>query len=183
MILADCSFDTERLSAGPWHEIAFESSRHRDLAQVIAALLTPAVTRNLPQPWSGDYTIDRAREWIAERDDEGVTLLVLERMSGGPIGLLLLFEEQVGRGPRRGPADVRLGYLLGEESWGKGYASEIVAGLVAWCRSREVTSLAGAVADDNPASAGVLTKNGFSDVADANAAGPGERLYRLDLSP
>ena len=81
MGLADCAFETERLSAGGWHSIAFEGSAQGELADVVADMLTAAVTRSLPEQWSGNYSVDRARGWIAERDDEGVTLLVLDRSS------------------------------------------------------------------------------------------------------
>ncbi len=157
-----------------------EGPQYRELADVIVELLTPVVTRSLPAQWSGDYSVERARAWIAERDDEGVTLMALERSSSRPIGLVLLFVESAGH--ERRSAEVRLGYLLGEDTWGKGFASEIVAGLVGWCRKHTVASIAGVVSDDNPASARVLTKNGFREVSDHDAAGPGERLYRLDLA-
>ena len=180
--LASCEFETERLAVGHWHSMRFESSQHQELADVIVDLLTPAVTRSLPGEWSGDYSVDRAQAWIAERDDEGVTLLALERSSRRPIGLVLLFAESADPDQGRSSADLRLGYLLGENTWGKGFASELVAGLVAWCRDHEVASLTGGVADGNAASARVLTKNGFRDVTDAAAVGQGERLYRLKLT-
>ena len=182
MVLDGCAFDTERLSVGGWHSIAFEGSERAELADVVAGMLTPAVTRSLPGPWSGGYTVDRARGWIRERDDEGAALLVLDRSSRHPVGLVLLFEEHVAEGQARGPVDVRLGYLFAEDSWGKGFASELVAGFVGWCRDHEVASIAGGVADDNLASARVLTKNGFQQVTAEDAVGPGERLYRVDLA-
>ncbi len=119
MVLSRCAFDTERLAAGPWHEIAIEDPGKNGLADVVASMLTPAVTRQLPEPWAGEDTADRARAWIAERDDEGATLLVLERASGRPIGLVLLFEEPSGRDEGRSAVGVRLGYLLAEESRGR----------------------------------------------------------------
>ena len=140
------------------------------------------MTRSLPEQWAGDYTVERARSWIAERDAESVTLMVLDRSSGHPLGLMLLFEEHVAGHRAEGSVHVRLGYLLGEDSWGKGFASELVAGFVRWCRSHEVASIAGGVADDNPAPARVLTKNGFHRVTSDDAVGPGERLYRVDLA-
>ncbi len=53
---------------------------------------------------------------------------------------------------------VRLGYLLAERGWGRGMASELVAGFVGWCRENGVVSISGGVAIDNPASARVLVK-------------------------
>ena len=79
------------------------------------------------------------------------------------------------------PIEVRLGYLLAEDAWGQGYASELVEGFVRWCRQHPpIASIAGGVARDNVASVRVLTKNGFqrdstADVGDVN-------LYRLTLT-
>ena len=61
MVLTDCAFETERLAARGWHAVAFEGARGRGLADVVAELLTPAVTRTLPPQWSGAYSVDRAR--------------------------------------------------------------------------------------------------------------------------
>ena len=182
MGLADCAFETERLSAAGWHSIAFEGSAQGELADVVADMLTAAVTRSLPEQWSGDYSVDRARDWIAERDDEGVTLLVFDRSSGRPVGLMVLFEEHIDGDQEQGSVDVLLGYLLGEDSWGQGFASELVAGFVDWCRDHEVAAIVGGVADGNPASVRVLTKNGFHPVTGGDAVGRSERPYRIDLT-
>lgn len=143
-------------------------------------MLTEPVTRSLPTPWQRDYTVDRARRWIAERDAEGATLLVVSKSSGQALGLMLLFEAS--------PPDdldgteVRLGYLLAEAAWGQGLASELVAGFVAWCRTQPgVGSIAGGVEPGNVASQRVLEKNGFrpSDLADDRASD--EDIMRLRL--
>ena len=56
-----------------------------------------------------------------------------------------------------GSVEVRLGYLLAENAWGKGFASELIEGFVDWCRGQEaITSLAGGVEADNAASRRVL---------------------------
>ena len=153
MVLSTCAFVTPRLSVGGWHATSVAG---RDLAGVVVDILTPAVTRNLPESWGGEYTADRARKWIAARDAEGITLLVLDRSSGHPIGLLVLHEEPAHEAG--GFVNARLGYLLGADSWGRGFASELVAGFVSWCCRHEVASIVGGVAADNPASARVLTK-------------------------
>lgn len=183
MVLAGCAFVTERLSVGDWHSIAEGGDAHPELADVVVELLTPAVTANLPDGWSGSYSVERARKWIAERDDEGVALLAVERSSARAVGIMLLFEERADPGGERGRVDVRLGYLLGEGSWGRGFASELVAGFVAWCRDHEVASISGGVAAENAASERVLTKNGFREVPAGDAGvGSGEQLYRVDLT-
>ena len=55
-----------------------------------------------------------------------------------------------------------MGYVIAESAWGKGFATEVVAGLADWCRDNgTIRSLIGGVADRNGASARVLRKNGF----------------------
>lgn len=172
MICSSCEFTTPRLDVSEWH-----SPRHhqRDLDATVASILTPAVTEPLPPSWHGRYPPDRARKWIDERDAEGPCLLVVERESREPVGLVILFESDVADG-----VEVRLGYLLAEGAWGRGLASELVGGFVAWCREQSALgSIVAGVETTNPASAEVLLKNGF--VA-TNSSPPHEaQLYELSL--
>ena len=159
MVLEGCAFETERLVVQDWHT----DGAPGDLPAIVATLLTEPVTRSLPEPWHGNYTRDRAQRWIAERDQDGVTLIVLEWETCTPIGLLILF----GMPPDGddSPTDIRLGYLLGTDHWGRGFASELVGGFVRWCRGTHgigsISGGGGGVGQDNPASARVLTKNGL----------------------
>jgi RimJ/RimL family protein N-acetyltransferase len=126
---------------------------------------------------AGPYSEDRARAWIMERDREGTTLLVVETDSDQPVGLMILFESVVADGDL---VDVRLGYLLAESAWGRGFASELVERFVIWCRrQRKLRSIAGGVERGNAASARVLTKNGF--VPRAADIGGGSQVYELAL--
>ena len=79
-------------------------------------ILSEPVTRSLPTSWQGAYTVERARSWVEERDHEGTSLLVVEKSTGEPIGVMFLFEEGV-----PGRTEVRIGYLLSEPAWGKGF--------------------------------------------------------------
>ncbi len=180
MVLRDCAFETERLIVKEWHSLSPDDWQREDLAKVVASMLTEPVTRSLPLSWQGTYSLDRAREWIKERDDEGSTFLVIDKSSRQGIGLMILFETQTEEGD--GEAEVRLGYLLSEAAWGKGIASELVSGLVSWCRGQEcISSIAGGVAHNNTASIRVLEKNGFQLVRSDEDIGEGELLYRLNL--
>ena len=82
-----CQFDTDRLTLQEWHRA---ESNKDDLATSVAAILTETVTRSLPIPWQGEFSIARARSWIDERDSEGTTLLVREKIT--PIFDSLKFE-------------------------------------------------------------------------------------------
>ena len=169
-------FQTERLLVNEWHSVANQESSPLDLADVVRAILATPVTRTLPEVWQGPYTVERARDWIKERDLEGTTLLVVERSSRRPIGLVVLFEEDEAR---LGGPDIRLGYMLAESVWGRGFASELIRGFVGWCRRAGVVSIMAGVQRGNVASRRVLEKNGF--VCVARDEDVGEQLFELRL--
>ena len=180
MILKACEFDTERLIVKEWRSLLPSEWRQQELEHVVAAILTERVTRSLPVSWQGSYTIERAREWITKRDEEGATLLVIDKMTHQAVGLMILFEMQAEEG--NSSIDVRLGYLLSEDTWGQGIASELVKGFASWCREQTtVSSIAGGVTLDNPASKRVLEKNGFQLVQSGHEVVQDEQLYRLSL--
>jgi ribosomal-protein-alanine N-acetyltransferase len=158
VVIERCAFATERLDVDEWHR----ASGGADLAKVVAATLTTAVTDPLPPGWQGQYDEARARHWVTERDAEGTTLLVTEGASAAPIGLVLLFEEPSGDGRF---VDVRLGYLLAEHAWGRGLGGKLLSGLVGWCSAHEVRRLIGGVAPDNLASMRMLERAGFERAA------------------
>lgn len=175
LIFRACRFVTERLPVGEWHSLSADDWAHQELADVISTTLTPRVTQSLPEGWQGAYTIERASEWIQERDREGATLLVVERSSRVPIGLMILFESY----DEKSGSAVRLGYLLSEPAWGQGFASELVRGFVDWCRMVEIAIILGGVERDNLASQRVLTKNGF--MSQPTAEDHGELIFELRL--
>ena len=154
MLCKSCSFNTDRLIVKEWRAL---SDSDTDMVQSVITILTPRVTQSLPESWHGEYTVDRASRWIADRDQEGATLLVLDSASKTPIGLMILFEsedEGVGR-------CVRIGYSLAESAWGRGYGSELLKGFVDWCRTVDISSVIAGVARENRPSQRVLEKNGF----------------------
>ena len=152
-----CSFETPRLIITPWH---LRSDDQQDLAESVAGLLSPPVTRSLPTAWQGDYTVARALEWIQERNADGPMLLVTEKSTGRAIGLVILFEATANG--TVGRVEIRIGYLLAEAAWGRGLASELLSGFVDWCGSQPaIASLVAGVERDNIASKRVLEKSGF----------------------
>jgi RimJ/RimL family protein N-acetyltransferase len=62
---------------------------------------------------------------------------------------------------------------------GKGLASEMIQGLVAWCRRSNVTSIVGGVARGNVSSCRVLEKNGFT--CDPGTEDAEEQMFELRL--
>lgn len=162
------------------HSFTGTEWRRQDLPALVVDLMTEPVTRSLPPSWRGEYTLDRATEWIAERDSAGATLIIIERSTNEAVGLIMLFESANDAGTNG--IDVRLGYLLAEPAWGKGIASEPIEGFIGWCRTQvAIYSVAGGMALDNPASARVLERNGFRPIVDEPADSDGDRLYELKL--
>jgi RimJ/RimL family protein N-acetyltransferase len=172
--LLGCELWTPRLVVADWHELA---DRFRlDLAEIVGHILTPTTTAELPPAWQGRYDDERAAAWIDERDQESPTLLAVERRTGAAVGLLILFDSRSGTHDE--PTDVRVGYVIAEQAWGRGLASELVGALVAWGRSQpSIGSMSAGVSEGNDASARVLLKNGFHQVAVQNR----KRMYRTPL--
>jgi len=172
-----CTFETDRLLVKEWHSLSRDDG---ELARTVANILTDRVTRSLPSSWQGGYTVERARTWVNERDGEGTTLLIVERSTGQAVGLMILLEADAHSVPDG--IEVRIGYLLAEPAWGKGYASELIGEFVEWCRQHKaICSLAGGVERGNPASARVLEKNGFRAVREGGELEHEEGLFRLTL--
>ena len=173
--LESLSFDSERLVVSEWHRAVERTGL--DLARSIVELMTPLTTRSLPESWRGDYSLERAQRWIAERDAESPTLLVTDRQTGEAIGLLIVFLDSSADEDSGG--DARLGYLLSDSVWGQGLASELVAGLVGWSKTRAgIATLTAGVEASNVASQRVLLKNGFAQVG---AESEGQLTYRLSV--
>jgi RimJ/RimL family protein N-acetyltransferase len=174
-VVGRCAFVTERLRVDPWWEA--DARGGVDLAESVAELLTARTTEALPESWRGDYSVERARAWIAERDAESPTLLVTEVASARPVGLVVLAEVPLGESA----IDVRVGFVIAEDAWGRGLASEVVAGLIDWARRQPtVRTLTGGVDPEHRASARVLEKCGFRRllVGDDSTA-----TYRFELEP
>lgn len=179
MGLNDCSFSTDRMEVGDWSRFLAGDSSDDVRNTFLVSLLSEAVTRDLPPGWQGPYDRERASFWFDERLSDGTALLIVDRAVGTPIGLLILAES----GDSDGPPDVRLGYLFHESAWGKGLATEVVAGFASWCRADgTVRSIIGGVTDDNAASARVLEKNGFVP-SDSDVDTNSEVEYTLTLAP
>ena len=169
-----CTFSTDRLVVDEWHSQAARFGLN--LVEVVGDILTAATTTALAPEWRGDFDAERAESWIHARDIESPTLLAVELETGRIVGLLILFE--VADETDSSGVDLRLGYVLAEPAWGKGFASELVRGLVAWSRSEpSISTITAGVAPTNEASARVLLKSGF----ELSAVSESEQLYQISL--
>ena len=138
----------------------FVEADEEALARCCADRRVAATTRTIPHP----YTIEDARLFIGRvrqgwESGTGAVFAICERWEGGvesePFG---------GVGVSIDPIDVRgeIGYNIAPEQWGKGYATQAAAALVAWCfESRSLRKLTAHYLPHNPASGRVLAKLGF----------------------
>ncbi len=162
-------FTTTRLLVDEWQSLSESDWPLQDISATVRATLSATVTQSLPPHWQGPYDDARARQWIEDRNAEGTTLLAIDTANRAAIGMIILFEEN---------GHLRLGYMLRESAWGVGYASELIAGFVAWCRRHDVLSVTGGVEHTNVASRRVLEKCGFTALAKAQASS--EQLFRIE---
>ena len=153
-----------------------------DAPALAAAIADEAIVRNLATaPWP--YSMRDAEAFLASpRDPILPSFLIFERGTGAPqlVGACGL--------SRRPSGSVEMGYWIAKSFWGRGYATEACVALVDIARALGLQSLEGSHFLDNPASARVLEKLGFTPlgiVAPRMSCARGEevpaRLMRLEL--
>ena len=138
---------TERLLLRPgWAEDAPELAR---------AIADEQVVRNLATaPWP--YRQEDAEAFLAApRDPVMPSFLITERTDGAPriVG-------SCGLG-RRPSGSVEMGYWIGRQHWGKGFATEASRALIEIAKALRLPRLEASHFLDNPASGRVLEKLGF----------------------
>ena len=155
--MAITKFNTERLSVYDWTPTTKCQDQRARLEDALKSLLTESVLQHLPPALHLNDIADGVSAWIDERDTESDVLLVERKEDGKLIGLLMLSpEEEGGR-----VSSVHVGYLLAETAWGRGIATELMAGLISAMMTLKPVTLVGGVDKNNPASARVLQKAGF----------------------
>jgi len=162
-LVANCRFKTDRLLVECWSHNASATTDETALAERIISILTPEVTKALPSGWQEVDTIEKAHEWIKARNEESEVFAIHYVPESALVGFLFLNGEYYSD---TNLIDIRLGYLLSEEIWGKGLGSELIKGLVVACENAgNVSSISGGVEISNKASIRVLEKNGFSSTS------------------
>ena len=154
-----------------------------DAPALAVAIADESIVRNLATaPWP--YRMRDAEAFLARpRDPVLPSFLVFERTDGAP---RLVGSCGLGRRPS---GAVELGYWIGTQFWGRGFATEACTALVEIARTLGLASLEGSHFIDNPASARVLEKLGFEAVgivaprmSCARGAEVPARLMRLQLA-
>lgn len=168
---------TERLLLRPtWPE---------DWAEIHALIDDPALARHMARaPWPYSHDHARAAALVAQAPrfpHFAVTLPGDEVQPARLIGM-------VGFAPCRDAAE--LGFWIGREYWGRGFAREAVAAALTIARVIGHACVYATHFADNPASGRVLARHGFAPVGDLrlrySAARGGADLalvHRCDLAP
>jgi RimJ/RimL family protein N-acetyltransferase len=165
---------TERLLLRPgWAE---------DAPALARAIADEQVVRNLATaPWP--FVLEDAEAFLAApRDPAMPSFLITERTHGEPriVGACGL--------GRRPSGAVEMGYWIGRQYWGKGFATEAGRAMIEIAQALKLPRLEASHFLDNPASGRVLEKLGFLptglSAARYSCARGGEaiaKLYRLRL--
>jgi len=156
--MSNRDFKTARLTVTDWRRDLDSPEQRQALEAALEDILTGPVLAPLPPPLQ---FVDGHRDipgWMEARATESDVYCIRQTGAQTLIGILLLADDL----DTPGPKTIRIGYLLAQSSWGKGYATELISGLVAHLEHGEPVLLMGGVASDNPASARVLEKAGFT---------------------
>lgn len=141
---------TDRFTLRPWRaEDATSLARHADNIRI---------WRNVRDCFPHPYTEEDARSYIgftlSEPEIENLAIVIDGQAVGGT-GIEFLTDVQ--------RYNAELGYWLGEEYWGKGLMSEIIATVCSHIfRTTRINRIFAPVFDHNRASMRVLEKNGFT---------------------
>ena len=120
----------------------------------IAGILSPAVVENLPDYFHGINNAAAACDWLDRMLSESRLFLLRYKQSDEVIGFVFIFTGDT--------EDAHIGYLLSEPNWGKGLASEVLAGLINYAEhNTDWHVLIAGVDKANIASTGLLTKLEF----------------------
>lgn len=158
-LVFEFDYATSRLRAVDAQRMLVSHKRKAQLLIQLKSSLTQKVLAPLPPHFAMGTEEIEPEQWLYDRLGEGQVLLLLDERQETLYGLVFLFSAAM----ESGGIVVQIGYLIGEDFWGQGLATEMLAGLVRRCAElKEIRQLAGGVEVGNVASARVLIKSGFS---------------------
>lgn len=134
--------------------------RNADLASLVLNANNPKIARNLGDRFPHPYTIEHAKEWLADRANREAPYTSFAIDVGGEavgatgFGIL----------PENRSVTAGAGYWLGEPFWGRGIATEAFSLLTQYIFDTfpEIHRVEASVFEWNPASRRVLEKCGFT---------------------
>jgi [ribosomal protein S5]-alanine N-acetyltransferase len=162
------AFGTERLDAEPLDP---------DLHETELAVLH-ADARVMATMGGSTASPEESREWIERNlghgEDPGLGIFVFrERATGRFVGRGALRRIEIG-----GADEVEVGYAVAADVWGRGFATEMAAGLAAHAEANGLRDLVAYTEPSNAASRRVMEKVGFRYERDVDHHGRAQVLYR-----
>ena len=165
-------FTTERLVVEPWND-ELSLDELEELAGILDSEATAFLPDNL-QYRDGETNI---AEWAATFSS-GTNKVSSVRLDSDLVGLLLLMNPSGSRDDLH-----HLGYIFGKKYWGRGLATELLAGLVQQLTDDGYNGeLHAGVAKRNPASTKVLQKVGFEPHVPNDGSKPDIEWYRRSFT-
>ena len=141
----------------------------------IIEILSPEVVTQLPPYFSGIQTREDAKRWFERMLNESHLFLVYHKISKHLIGFSFISLTET----KSEIQAAHLGYLLAQNTWGQGLASELICALITHCKTQNLTdTLIAGVDESNLASIALLKKLGFiQDKSDI----PANLFFHYDL--
>jgi len=134
-------------------ELSSEAFVDDALIAAIPSILTEAVVASLPPYFHGVNNAAEAKSWLSKMRLESRLFLIKDK---DDVCLGFVFVSNTDK------AEKHIGYLLGQEYWGKGFASELLLAFIKHAEKIESwQSLVGGVDKGNLTSAKLLLKLGF----------------------
>lgn len=172
--MAELEIQTDRLRTRLLRALLDDPNARPGLVRDLRSVLTPCVLAPLPPALHLGQT--PIADWLAMRMAESEVHSIVLRETGKTVGLLILARSP---GESAQPPALYIGYLLGEDVWGLGLATELLQGLITELGTQAPLRLMGGVGTDNPASTRVLEKVGFR--RDTNLSTGETVIFALDL--
>lgn len=161
--------EVRRTTLAPWAPLLADPAARAALGRALRPLLVPEVTARLPDDLGFDPDTGDIDAWIDATDAQAQIRTITRNDTGALAGLLLLYAA----GPDS--PDLMVGYFLGPDHWGRGLASDMLAGLVAELDREPRRRLVAGTEADNRASQRVLEKAGFR--RDATSSAPDRIMF------
>jgi RimJ/RimL family protein N-acetyltransferase len=163
------AYQTSRLSL---EEVSSKTPVNATLVSTIE-ILTPKVVENLPAYFQNINSISEAHDWFQKMVSDSRLFMVTSKGTNTIIGFVFVY---VGNNK-----EAHIGYLLGESYWGKGYATELLSGLIDFIKQEnKIKRLIAGVTSNNIVSSKVLLKIGFVESTIENNE---TIIYEYQLSP
>lgn len=151
------TYQTSRLSVV---EVSSDTPQLEILAG-IPELLTPKVVEHLPPYFNNITSNSEAKNWLQKMATESLLFAVKRMETNTLIGFVFVYVEH--------GTDAHIGYLLGESHWRKGYATELLQGLIDFViTDKKWDKLIAGVDASNKVSSKLLLKLGFIEQVNEN---------------